>query len=186
MTKTILLSALAMLAALQGAAQQPSYDIRVIVQPGMIIDGITITEQFTMGTFALNDRGDIAFIACRDDQESGFMCGVFTPDRLIFKTNDVIDGVIITDVDVRTLSITLDGTVRSTGKFVRYDPSGTPTEFSGAFLDDRLDLSGSDDDAKTLTISRLGAKFNRSGQILTYASLGKHGFVLLLATPTGR
>jgi hypothetical protein len=88
----ILVTALALGPAVK--AQQPSnpYVFRNVVQPGTVIGARTFTAQTAIGSAALNDAGEVAFVAGETGTASG---AVFTSHRIVARQGDVIDGRII-------------------------------------------------------------------------------------------
>jgi hypothetical protein len=75
-------------------SQQPSsaYDFQVLVQPGSIIGGHTFTPDTTIDAVALNDTGEMVFIARWSDPDRSEHAGIFTPWQVIASEGDVIDG----------------------------------------------------------------------------------------------
>jgi hypothetical protein len=90
MKRRISLLPAVMLACLNGVAQQPpkpSLDFRVIAQPGMTIGGHTFTPATTIQSVALNDAGQVAFIARWIDAGIEHV-SVLATDRIIIKEGD--------------------------------------------------------------------------------------------------
>jgi hypothetical protein len=78
-------------AALNNANAQPTtYDFRVIAQPGMTIGGHTFTPRTTIESVALNDAGNVVFLAHWNDAGAEYG-GIFTADRIIAMESAVID-----------------------------------------------------------------------------------------------
>src|ERR1017187_10468944 len=86
-----------MLAGLNGFAQQPQradLDFRAVVQPGMTIGSHTFTPDTTIDAAALNDAGEVAFVAHWTDAGTDH-AAVFTSTRIVASEGDVIDGKFI-------------------------------------------------------------------------------------------
>lgn len=85
-----LITALALTPAVK--AQQPSYEFRSVVQPGAIIGGRTFIAGTTIGSVALSDAGEAAFIASETGPAPKT---VFTTRRIVARQGDEIGGKII-------------------------------------------------------------------------------------------
>jgi hypothetical protein len=86
-TPVFLITALALSPAVK--AQQPRYAFRTVAQPGTIIGGRTFTRETVIGSAALNDAGEAAFIAKAPSPQP---VAVFTSRRIVAKEGDVIGG----------------------------------------------------------------------------------------------
>lgn len=76
---------------LAGQAQQPStrYAFHTVAQPGTIIGGRTFTRETVIGSAALNDAAEVAFVAKAPSPQP---VTVFTSRRIVAKEGDVIGG----------------------------------------------------------------------------------------------
>lgn len=93
-TKLLLLIAASLLVALTLNAQPstPAYDFQAIVQPGMTIGGHTFTPQTTIDAVALNDAGEVAFLAHWNDAGSNGHAAVFASQKIVAAEGSTIDG----------------------------------------------------------------------------------------------
>jgi hypothetical protein len=87
-----LIAALALPTAVK--AQQPStrYVFRTVAQPGTIIGGRTFTRETVIGSAALNDSGEVAFVASESTSRPNTVFTVFTSRRIVAREGDVIGG----------------------------------------------------------------------------------------------
>jgi hypothetical protein len=85
-----------MLASINGFAQQPAnaFDFRAVVQPGMTIGGHTFTSKTTVSNAAINDAGEVAFVANYFDGTPE-RSSILTSRRLIVKEGDAVDAKFI-------------------------------------------------------------------------------------------
>jgi hypothetical protein len=90
--KTSLLITTALLASLTLNAQQPTSNLtfRAVLLPGMSIGGATFTSETTLRGVALNDAGEIVFVAWVTEPYVGN--AIFTSQRAVARAGDVIDG----------------------------------------------------------------------------------------------
>src|SRR5262249_32599051 len=82
----------ACLSELSAQTPSPKYSFRAIVQPGTAIAGHTFIPNTYILAAALNDNGDIAFIASWQDTTQKYHCGVFTNKRVVVRSGEIIDG----------------------------------------------------------------------------------------------
>jgi hypothetical protein len=122
-------------------SQQPSsaYDFRVVAQPGMTIDGHHFTPDTVIGSVALNDKGDCAFIAQWKDPTGYVRGSVFTPTRFVADEAEVFPGLY-------TESIPSDGhlAINAAGQVafeLIYSEAGSnPQNWDGIFVEGQLAL----------------------------------------------
>ena len=107
-----------------------------VALPGETLGGITLTNLF--GDFDLNDRREIVFDGFSGSPADGAVYGIFTPDRVIVRSGDVIDGLTLQVPGVPTLS--KDGLVAFTSTFE--DSKGQLG--IGVFTPHRLVVKGGD------------------------------------------
>lgn len=129
----------AAVASSPAAAQPPDYRFRVVIQPGMIIAGRTLTEQTVIGSVALNDTGDFAFVAMEPTQPPA----ILTSKRVVVRQDEVIDGRAILIATHGQLAVNSAGQVAYEGWW-----STDPNDFespgksgAGIFVDSRLVVS---------------------------------------------
>jgi hypothetical protein len=96
-TPVFLLTALALSPAvnpLAGQARQPStrFAFRTVAQPGTIIGGRTFTRETVIGSAALNDAAEVAFVASEPSPLPIAVFAVFTSRRIVAREGDVIGG----------------------------------------------------------------------------------------------
>jgi hypothetical protein len=145
MTLTLILTLLLSTAA---RSQQPStaYDYRVLAQPGMTIDGHRFTPDTVIGSVALNDSGQTAFIVLWKDTTGNVRTSVFTPTRYVADEAEGLPGIY-------TESIPADGrlAINSAGQVafeLIYSEAGSnPQKWDGIFVDGQLALRRSLDAA---------------------------------------
>ena len=89
-THAVLITAL----ALSAVKAQPSagYVFRTVAQPGSIIGGRTFTEKTIIGSAALNDVAEVAFVASVPSPLPIAVFAVFTSRRIVAREGDVIGG----------------------------------------------------------------------------------------------
>ena len=122
-------------------SQQPSsaYAFRVVAQPGMTIDGHRFTTDTVIGSVALNDSGQTAFIALWKDSAGYVRTSVFTPTRLVADEDDGLAGIY-------TQNIPSDGhlTVNAAGQVayevIYSEAPGDSERWAGIFVDGHLAL----------------------------------------------
>src|ERR1017187_1095147 len=78
------------ISALSPGRAQSVFEFHVVAQPGMTIGGHTFTPTTTIQSVALNDAGEVAFIARWTDAGTEH-ASVFTADRIIATEGDVIE-----------------------------------------------------------------------------------------------
>jgi hypothetical protein len=129
----ICLIATALLASTGARAQTIAFDFRAVVQPGTVIGGHTFTQATTLGNVALNDAGEIAFVA----SEPGQPPAVFTSRRIVARAGDVIGGKAIVLLPLSAiLAINNAGQVAFVASYA--DPKAASGR--GIFVDDHLVL----------------------------------------------
>jgi hypothetical protein len=84
-----------------------------VALPGETLGGITLTNLF--GDFDLNDPREIVFDGFSGSPADGAVYGIFTPDRVIVRSGDVIDGLTLQVLAEPTLS--KNGVVAFTSTF---------------------------------------------------------------------
>ena len=205
-TKALLTFALLLPVGTRAQQTTPAYDFRVIAEPGTVIGARTFARATSIGRVAINDSGEIAFIA----SEAGpAPPAVLTSRRVVAKQGDVIDGKIILSIEPdAAIAINNAGQVAyeafyADAKEIR--PSEEPTGH-GIFVDNRLEFGVPFGHAlpafrltgngwvviriPSLKASRGKKRFassqpfpmNRRGQIAIPVNF-PNGFLLLLGTP---
>jgi hypothetical protein len=140
-THVFLVAALALPTVVK--AQQPStrYAFRTVAQPGTIISGRTFTRETIIGSAALNDSGEVAFVATEPSPQPIAVFTVFTSRRIVAREGDVIGGkhILLIPSDA-ILAINSAGQVAYEAWYadtremaLSGDPSGR-----GIFVDDHL------------------------------------------------
>jgi len=88
-TPVVLITALTLSPAVK--AQQPAtrYAFRAVARPGSIIGGRTLAKEAVIGSAAINDAGEVAFVAKEPSPER---VTVFTSRRLVAREGDVVGG----------------------------------------------------------------------------------------------
>jgi hypothetical protein len=137
----ILVTALALPTAVK--AQQPStrYAFHTVAQPGTIIGGRTFTRETIIGSAALNDSAEVAFVASEPSPLPIAVFAVFTSRRVVAREGDVVGGKYIALIPADAiLAINNAGQVAYEAWYadtremaVSGDPSGR-----GIFVDDHL------------------------------------------------
>src|ERR1700691_5410820 len=95
MRRRLQISIAAVLAGLNGFAQQPTstYSFRPIVQPGTIIADHNFTNDTAVNDIVLNDAGEVGFIAgWTIPGEEIEHTGVFNKRRIVARDGDVVGG----------------------------------------------------------------------------------------------
>jgi hypothetical protein len=121
-------------------AQQPTtaFNVRALVRPGMSIGGHLFSEDAAIENTAINDRGDIAFVASliESNQKRTF---VFSSSRKVAGDGDVIDGKVIDRIVGTTVAI---NNVGQTAYEAFYKDNAAPSAEAGlgAFIDNRFVL----------------------------------------------
>jgi hypothetical protein len=135
-TPVFLITALALSPAVK--AQQPRYAFRTVAQPGTIIGGRTFTRETVIGSAALNDAGEAAFIA---KEPSPHPVAVFTSRRIVAKEGDVIGGkyIVLIPPDA-ILAINNAGQVAYEAWYADSWQRASAMDYSGRgiFVDDHL------------------------------------------------
>lgn len=138
-THVILIAALAL--ATSAEAQQPStrYAFRTVAQPGTIIGGRTFTRETIIGSAALNESAEVAFVASEPSSNTVFT--VFTSRRIVVREGDLVGGkyILLIPADA-ILAINNAGQVAYEAWYAdtrEMALSGDPTG-RGIFVDDRL------------------------------------------------
>lgn len=96
--KTNIVLTTALLCCMGARAQTtttPAYDFRAVVQTGTVIGGHTFTLATRIGGAALNDAGEVAFIASGTGPSPD---AVFTSRHIVASQGDVIDGKTIVQI----------------------------------------------------------------------------------------
>ena len=137
-TPVFLIAALALPTAV--TAQQPStrYEFHTVAQPGTIIGGRTFTRETVIGSAALNDAGEAAFIAKAPSPQP---VAVFTSRRIVAKEGDVIGGkyIVLIPPDA-ILAINNAGQVAYEAWYADTWERASAMDYSGRgiFVDDHL------------------------------------------------
>jgi hypothetical protein len=77
-------------------ALNPEYNFSIVAISGQTIDGIELAPGFTSFTPCINDLGEIVFGAGYQVSPGNFDTALFTPQHVIIKPGDVIDGQALT------------------------------------------------------------------------------------------
>lgn len=134
----ILIAALALPTAV--TAQQPStrYAFHTVAQPGTIIGGRTFTRETVIGSAALNDAAEVAFVAKAPSPQP---VTVFTSRRIVAKEGDVIGGkyIVLIPADA-ILAINNAGQVAYEAWYADTWERASAMDYSGRaiFVDDHL------------------------------------------------
>jgi len=173
--------------ACSGFAQR--YDFTTLVQPGDSIDGHTFTSDTRIEAVALNDDGEIAFLARWSNP--------LFAERALFTAKRLVTGEQFGEHDCRTILFILPDSITIRGDHVAYrawyESCDSPTRKIGLFLDDHLMTNGNDSPLAALTNNFIIPLYdppkppspfvrNSKGQILIPVNL-ERGFLLLLGTP---
>ena len=136
-TPVFLIAALALSPAAN--AQQPRYAFRAVAQPGTIIAGRTFTRETVIGSAALSDAGDVAFVAKEPSPRP--IVAVFTSRRIVAKEGDVIGGkyIVLIPPDA-ILAINNAGQVAYEAWYADSWQRASAMDYSGRgiFVDDHL------------------------------------------------
>jgi hypothetical protein len=89
MTITFKLLPALLLAGAAASAQQTAYDFKTVLRPESQIGGSNF-KGATIGSAAINDEGEVAFIAHWNDRYSAAQNFVFTLRRLVAKEGDLL------------------------------------------------------------------------------------------------
>jgi hypothetical protein len=119
--------------SLAAKAQQPTptYSFRPIVQPGMTIADHRFTDDTAVNDIALNDAGEVGFIAgWTIPGEEIEHTGVFTSRRIVARDGDVVGGKSLMTIVSGSLAINNAGRVAYEADF--FQP---PAVARGVFLD---------------------------------------------------
>ncbi len=203
MKRLIQLLPAVLLACLNGFAQQPTFafTFSVIAQPGMVIGGHTFTPKTTIDSVALNDAGEVAFIARWASGNNNEHAAIFTSQRLVVSEGDVVEGKFIALIAKNAgIAINFAGQVAYEAWYTTSKEEVVDGTL-GIFIDNHLaftpnNLTHTDflltDDGWVIprhrTFSGHQSPFpnfptNAQGQIVLSLNLKPSGFLLLLGTP---
>jgi hypothetical protein len=137
-THVILIAALALPTAV--TAQQPStrYAFHTVAQPGTIIGGRTFTRETVIGSAAINDAAEVAFVAKAPSPQP---VAVFTSRRIVAREGDVIGGKYIVLIPADgILAINNAGQVAYEAWYADTWERASAMDYSGRgiFVDDHL------------------------------------------------
>lgn len=133
MRRRLQISIAAVLAGLNGFAQQPTstYSFRPIVQPGTIIADHNFTNDTAVNDIVLNDAGEVGFIAgWTIPGEEIEHTGVFNSRRIVARDGDVVGGKPLMTIVSGSLAINNAGRVAYEADF--FQP---PAVARGVFLE---------------------------------------------------
>jgi len=183
------------------AQDTTAYDFTTVVQPGMKIGDFTFTDDTIIENIALNDQGEVAFIAnWVYDQSGAIMRAVFTPQRMVAREGDIIEGRYIDALFGRELVINEAGNVGYEAAFI--DTSAPWVVQCGVFIGgDHFALTTNryllrrkkDSDGKSIppkpsdhrdSQREIPSVVNHHGDVLVFLHL-EHGFAVLLGTRRG-
>jgi hypothetical protein len=115
------------------AANAQTFNLRTVLRPGTTIGGHAFADDTTIDTTALNDRGDVAFVASWFEGNQK-RTAVFTSSRIVAREGDVIDGKILERIIGTTLAINNRGQVAFEA-FYADNPTPQAQKGMGAFID---------------------------------------------------
>ena len=141
----------AVLSSLTIHAQPPVFDFRQVIRPGMTIGGHIFTTETTIDSPALNDAGEVAFIAHWPDKSDtipeerpGEQTSVFTSRRIVASNGDMIDGKFILEFTKDSVAINATGQVAYSALYTdRVEDAETGPTKLGVFVDKHLALTQS-------------------------------------------
>lgn len=129
-------------------SQQPTstYDYRVVAQPGMTIGGFRFTPDTAIGSIALNDAGQTAFVARWRDTSGSVRTSVFTSTRLVADEDQGFAGIYVEGIPADGhLAINAAGQVAF--EVIYSEAQGASENWDGIFVDGNLALRRSLDSA---------------------------------------
>lgn len=142
-TTQFLIATLLALSALKAQAPPSAFTFRPLVQPGMTIGNHTFTGDTEIDGVALNDSGEIAFIARWSDPGSGQEhSAVFTSRRLIAQDRETVDGKALTTIVKDSVAINNAGQCAYEADYVfEYSDANNGLSRRGVFVDQSLALT---------------------------------------------
>ncbi len=151
MKHILLLAITASLTPIAIWAQFPNsaFEFRTVAQPGTLIAGYTLTPNTTVHATALNDSGELVFIARSIDQGA-----VLTSHRLVAKKGDTVGGKYLMQISASCVAINNAGNVAFGAWYGDNANAGDPSGF-GIFVDNRLALTPSLPDSGVLPVFTL-------------------------------